>query len=194
MSRLFEGAHHINNVEVKNTEVHGNYYDFRTLASPSATDVLQPHIAAGALHNSEDRCDAPKCHPETRVAVQEAILSWVVHEGGGGSNPAKDIMWVTGPAGTGKTAIAGTIAETWSKQGLLAGAFFFSSFSGDTRRQSKRYLVPTLAYQLVRLGCFQDMSREVELAIRQDPAIFDQRLEDQHQGFHEGTTGICLTN
>ncbi|KAF6751994.1 hypothetical protein DFP72DRAFT_461556 [Ephemerocybe angulata] len=178
MSRLFEGAHHINSVEVNITEVRGNYYESPP-ASDGALQLLQPHIAAGALHNSEDRCDAPKCHPETRTAVQENILGWAVHDAGSEGGSVKNVMWITGPAGTGKTAIAGSIAETCKERGILAGAFFFSSFSGDARRRSKRYLVPTLAYQLVRLECFRDVSREVELAIRQDPAIFEQRLEDQ---------------
>ncbi|KAF5334461.1 hypothetical protein D9611_014481 [Ephemerocybe angulata] len=141
--------------------------------------MLQPHIAAGALPNSEDRCDAPKCHPDTRVAVQDSIVGWAAHSTGGEADPARNIMWVTGPAGTGKTAIAGSIAETCSKRGLLAGAFFFSSFSSDVSRRLKRYLIPTLAYQLVCLPSFQDVAREVALAIRQDPAIFDKRLTDQ---------------
>ncbi|KAF6751965.1 hypothetical protein DFP72DRAFT_461288 [Ephemerocybe angulata] len=183
MSRLFEGAEGVTTGDINIPEVHGNYYDYRTTGSPpipeAASQLLKKHIAVGALHNSEDRCDAPKCHPETRVAVQDSILSWAGHDAVSEPGPAKNILWVTGPAGTGKTAIAGSIAETCNEQGMLAGAFFFSSFSGDARRRSKTYLVPTLAYQLVGLEYFQDVSREVELAIRQDPAIFGRRLRDQ---------------
>ncbi|KAF6751966.1 hypothetical protein DFP72DRAFT_461290 [Ephemerocybe angulata] len=179
MSRPFEVVHHVVADSISVTEVRGNYYDMRASPGDGASQLLQPHIAAGALPNSEDRCDAPKCHPDTRVAVQDSIVSWAAHSTGSKADPARNIMWVTGPAGTGKTAIAGSIAETCSKRGLLAGAFFFSSFSSDVSRRLKQYLIPTLAYQLVCLPSFQDVAREVALAIRQDPAIFDKRLTDQ---------------
>ncbi|KAF6751984.1 hypothetical protein DFP72DRAFT_1011875 [Ephemerocybe angulata] len=184
MTGPFAGAHDFRTGDNTFLTVEGNYFDYRTAPPPPAADsarqLLQPHIAAGALHNSADRCDAPKCHPETRVAVQDSIISWAAHDALiNDSGPAKDILWVTGPAGTGKTAIAGSVAETCGEQGILAGAFFFSSFSGDARRRSKNYFIPTLAYQLVRLECFQDASREVELAIGRDPAIFALRLKDQ---------------
>ncbi|KAF5329030.1 hypothetical protein D9611_013856 [Ephemerocybe angulata] len=184
MSRLFENANQIRAGDIHAPTVHGNYNDFRVSAPPTdgVSQLLLPHIAAGALHNSDDRCDVPKCHPDTRVAVQDSILGWATRTSASANSEAgltSDIMWVTGPAGTGKTAIAGSIAEACHNQGSMAGAFFFSSFSGDIRRWSKRYFVATLAYQIMRLQCFQDASREVELAIRQDPAIFEKRLGDQ---------------
>ncbi|KAF6752640.1 hypothetical protein DFP72DRAFT_1132964 [Ephemerocybe angulata] len=131
------------------------------------------------MHTSDDRCDAPKCHPETRVAVQADIMSWIAHGDVSDPSQSRKIMWVTGPAGTGKTAIAGSIAQGCQERGLLAGSFFFSSFSGDAKRRSKRYLVPTLAYQITRHACFKDVGESIALAIKHDPAIFDQQLKDQ---------------
>jgi hypothetical protein len=40
---------------------------------------LQARTAAGAMRDSAERCDAPKCHPETRIAVQDDIYSWIVY-------------------------------------------------------------------------------------------------------------------
>ena len=54
------------------------------------------------------------------------------------------ILHLTGPAGTGKTAIAGSIADTCDEEGLLAGSFFFASFVASETRRSKRCLVATL--------------------------------------------------
>ena len=116
---------------------------------------LREHIAAGAMHDSAERCDAPKCHPETRVAVQGQLVGW--SENGDQEEDPKKIVWVTGPAGGGKTAIMGSTADTCQEEGLLACCFFFSSFTGSTNRRFKRCLVPTLAYQLGRIlgrrGC-----------------------------------------
>ncbi|KAF6765837.1 hypothetical protein DFP72DRAFT_1108824, partial [Ephemerocybe angulata] len=137
-------------------------------------------MAAGAIHDSKERCDAPKCMRETRVAVQDEILSWIT-DGHHDANP-KRILWVTGPAGTGKTAILGTIAERCKADGRLAATFFFSSFSGSVARRSKTHLVSTLAYQLLeqeRLDEVGQARAHICQAIRRSPAILQKRLQTQ---------------
>ncbi|KAJ2929486.1 hypothetical protein H1R20_g7609, partial [Candolleomyces eurysporus] len=134
-------------------------------------------IETGALHNSDERCDAPKCHPETRVAVQDEVVSWI-YDGDTDDEP-KDIMWVTGPAGSGKTAIMGSVADTCQAKGILRAAHFFSSFSGSANRRSKRPLVPTLAYQLVQHKAMNQVADQILSAIKHNPAVFDHKLEVQ---------------
>ncbi|KAF6754930.1 hypothetical protein DFP72DRAFT_1123491, partial [Ephemerocybe angulata] len=136
-------------------------------------------MASGAIHDSEERCDAPKCMPETRVAVQEEIISWIT-DGHKDAQPKK-VMWVSGPAGTGKTAILGTIAERCKEMGTLAASFFFSSHSGLAARRSKKRLVATLAYQVLQHGSLDGVGvhGSVYQAIRSDPAIFKKRLHTQ---------------
>ncbi|KAF6765846.1 hypothetical protein DFP72DRAFT_207595 [Ephemerocybe angulata] len=146
----------------------------------AALDFLSKHMAAGAIHDSKERCDAPKCMPQTRVAVQDEILSWIT-DGHKDAEP-KRILWVTGPAGTGKTAILGTIAERCKAKGMLAGTFFFSSFSGSLARRSKTHLVSTLAYQLLQHEVLDQIPRiraRMCQAIRRDPAILQKRLQTQ---------------
>ena len=63
------------------------------------------------------------CHPNPRVAVLDRIMIWV--EGGEDGEEAQ-IIWIFGPVGTGKSAIAQTIAERCLAAGLLLAAFFFS--------------------------------------------------------------------
>ncbi|KAF6745714.1 hypothetical protein DFP72DRAFT_924741 [Ephemerocybe angulata] len=167
--------HNASNFKIDNLEiVQANTV---TYAGKSALERLEEHISPGAAHNSDERSDAPKCHPETRAAVQDEILSWIT-DGDVDAEP-KRLLWLTGPAGTGKTAIAGSIAETCSERGLLAATFFFSSFSGSADRRSKTCLVPTLAYQLRKLPGLQDVSKAVLFSIENDPAIFRTRLKDQ---------------
>ncbi|KAJ2935941.1 hypothetical protein H1R20_g1153, partial [Candolleomyces eurysporus] len=152
-------------------------------AAPPAGDPLNgpipdlaSQIAPGALHDSAERCDAPKCHPETRVAVQGEIYSWIVH---GDSDPAQKmvkIRWVTGPAGTGKSAIMGSVADTCKRDGVLVVAFFFSASASPDRRR-KTALIPTLAYQLAqRLPGLKD---SVSQAIQNDPLLFKKNLHVQ---------------
>lgn len=143
---------------------------------------LANHISPGAINDSEERCDAPKCMPETRVAVQDEILSWIT-DGHRDASPKK-ILWVTGPAGTGKTAILGTIADRYKEKGLLAASFFFSSFFGSRDRRSKKCLISTLAYQLLQHSSMQAAGvHAVTLqSIERDPAIFQKRLQTQLDG------------
>ncbi|TEB33812.1 hypothetical protein FA13DRAFT_113183 [Coprinellus micaceus] len=145
-----------------------------------ALEYLEEHIATGAFHNSSERSDAPTCHPETRTAVQEDILGWITDEGSE-DYPRMKMMWLSGPAGSGKTAIAGSIAEVCQERDILAGSFFFSSYSASPERHSKGLLIVTLAYQLLQHDGLEGMEQYVLKAIQRDPAIFKKRLKDQLQ-------------
>ena len=80
---------------------------------------LLEHSAMGALHSSGERVDAPKCHEQTREAVQKDILSGL-SDGDG----RQGLVWLTGPAGCGKTAIVGTVCDRLKACGRLAAAFY----------------------------------------------------------------------
>lgn len=138
---------------------------------------LHDNITIGAVHNSEERCDAPKCRPETRIAVQQEIIGWITY--GENDDQPKKILWISSPAGTGKTGIAGSVAELCKEKGLLAASFFFSSFSGSRERRSKRRLVTTIAYQLLQHRSLHEVGRRTLLAIDKNPALFHVRLKDQ---------------
>ncbi|KAF8697724.1 hypothetical protein AX14_001269 [Amanita brunnescens Koide BX004] len=55
------------------------------------------------------------------------------------------MCWLSGPAGTGKSTVARTIAEEYDKRGQLAATFFFWR---NTDRTDIKKLVPTLAWQI----------------------------------------------
>ncbi|KAF5339206.1 hypothetical protein D9611_011128 [Ephemerocybe angulata] len=164
---------HASNFRIENVDIQSTTYN----GTKSALERLEEHISTGAAFNSDERCDAPKCHPETRLAVQDETMSWIT--AGDTDAEPKRILWLTGPAGTGKTAIAGSVAETCSKAGLLVASFFFSSFSGSADRRSKRFIVPTLAYQLRKHQGLAAVGRGMLSTIEHDPAVFTARLKDQ---------------
>jgi hypothetical protein len=135
-------------------------------------------VAHGALHDSaEQGPDAPKCHPETRIAVQRDIMSWIQH--GEDDDTPKKILWLSGPAGSGKTAIAGTIADECYKEGLLAASFFFSAFAGAGARRLKKPLIPTLVYRLLQHESIFGLRGEVLAVIERDPGVFERHLDQQ---------------
>ena len=135
-------------------------------------ELLQQHIAPGAFHNSEERYDPPKCHPHTRRAVLKKIMDWVKDP-----NKVALILWLYGPAGAGKSAIAQTIAELLAEAGLLAAAFFFSRNAAG--RNDKTPFVATLVYQLVK--SIPEIRANVLEALEQDPALFSCSIQAQIQ-------------
>ena len=127
------------------------------------------------MHNSSERCDAPKCHPQTRITLQRDIFAWMCND-----EDPKRIMLLNGAKGTGKTAIAGSIADMCQERGLLAGSFFFSSVSKSANRRSKRYVIATLAYQLWQHPSLrQHIGQRILSAIQDDPVIFTRGVKAQ---------------
>ncbi|KAJ3521342.1 hypothetical protein NMY22_g12356 [Coprinellus aureogranulatus] len=143
----------------------------------SSFDQLLKHVAGGATHDSAERDHVAKCHRSTRKTVRQEIHAWGL--GRDGKDKAKKVLWLTGPAGTGKTSIAKTIAGKFRKEGLLAAEFFFSGLSEDHALCSKDSLISTLAYQLLRQGRIPGLKEEVLLAIDNDPHVFDKSLAAQ---------------
>ncbi|KAJ3524558.1 hypothetical protein NMY22_g10951 [Coprinellus aureogranulatus] len=148
----------------------------QTAVASKAFDLLHDNIAADAVHNSDERCDAPQCHPETRTAVQQDIRGWITHDD---DTEGPKILWLSGPAGSGKTAIAGSIAETCDDEGILAGSFFFSSFAGSESRRTKRCLIATLAYCFLQHDALQPLRSVILSAIERDPSIFCKSIIGQ---------------
>ena len=132
---------------------------------------LHKEVASSALHNSGERFDLPKCHPNTRLAVLSKILDWVL------DNAGRDalIMWLYGPAGAGKSAIAQTIAEKLYAKKLLLASFFFSR--SDAKRNHEKSLIATIAYETALI--ISETKAAIEKVVDDDPALFGRSLEAQ---------------
>ena len=135
-------------------------------------DLLEKHIARNAFHKSAQRAEAPRCHPETRQAIQEKIMEWVNKKP---ENFGLLVLWLYGPAGAGKSAIAQTIAELCEKLGLLAASFFFSRTTEGCNDSSR--LVPTLVWQLIHL--IPEIREAVLASLERDSTILSHTPEAQ---------------
>ncbi|KAJ2929880.1 hypothetical protein H1R20_g7200, partial [Candolleomyces eurysporus] len=137
---------------------------------------LASRTAPGAIHDSAERCDAPKCQPETRVAVQDDLYSWIVDDEGESEHPRK-IKWVTGPAGTGKTAVMGSLSDRCAANGVLGATFFFASWSASIGRRRKTAFVTTIAHQLAQHR--EDLQTAISTAIEKNQGVFEKNLHVQ---------------
>jgi hypothetical protein len=134
-------------------------------------ELLLQNISMGAFHDAAERGDPPRCHPQTRIAIRAEIMEWVR------APPAmrKLILWMYGPAGSGKTAIAQSIAEECARLNLLAASFFFWR-TAIGRNDTSRF-ISTIAYQLSRF--LPQVEEHLIAAIEQDPTIFSRSLSTQ---------------
>jgi hypothetical protein len=123
-----------------------------------------------------DACDTrSSCLSQTRVEILEALQEWV-------NDPnAKQVYWLNGHAGSGKSTIAQSFAEWLFADGKLGGSFFCSRDS-DQRSNTKAVL-PTLAYQLAT-GTNPDAVKfrdSVINALEARPKIVSLSLQNQFE-------------
>ena len=138
--------------------------------SVESSDILHRTTVTAAFHNSDERFDPPKCHPNTRLAIFSKIMKWIKRE-----DLDAFVMWMYGPAGFGKSAIAQTIAEMCEEEMILLASFFFSR--NDPSRSIVKPLIATIAYQITMN--FPDIRDAILGAIDRDPLIFSKSLAVQ---------------
>ena len=109
------------------------------------------------MRDSADRDPPPRCHPGTREKATEDIVRWIEEP-----NPSTTVLWVSGRAGVGKSALMQRIAEL---DGIyFGGCFFFRQ--GVPGCNVKDHLFSTLAYQLAMN--VDGMLEPVDRAVMQD--------------------------
>jgi hypothetical protein len=101
-----------------------------------------------------------QCLPETRTDILSKITDWI--NGSGGA--AERVLWLFGPAGTGKSAIAHTIAKWFSDMGMLGSCFCFDKIE---KRHEKVF--STIARDLA--GHDPEMRRALADAVRDSPSL-----------------------
>ncbi|KAF8982598.1 hypothetical protein BDQ17DRAFT_1222082, partial [Cyathus striatus] len=123
-----------------------------------------------ASHRSAELYDAPKCHPETRIAVTNDIISWVHSD-----NQDQPILWMHRPAGAEKFSIAQTVAERCWDEKFLIASFFFSHTDTTNGRDNGNHLMPTIVYQMTvsETRCF------ITDTLKNDLAMFDYSVKEQ---------------
>jgi hypothetical protein len=138
----------------------------------SQTLVLSkiPIAKDAAFDSHADEHDA-RCHPKTRVAIRQEIIRWTEDPQGG------CIFWLNGMAGTGKSTISRTVAQSFADKGELGASFFFKR--GERDRSSAALLFTTIAAQLV--AKVPALATDVGAAIDADRAITGKPLKEQFE-------------
>ncbi|KAJ7047931.1 hypothetical protein C8F04DRAFT_1060583 [Mycena alexandri] len=155
--------------------------------------ILSRAIAGDAFYDSAERFPQPQCHPETRTRLLDVLWNWacgieppdnwiyedsgVTSSSEGRHEPSRPILWLHGPAGSGKSAVAQSFCQKLKDEGRLGGTFFFKR--GHPSRGNANQLFPTLAYQLALH--VPELKEHISRAVENDPAVVYRSLCDQLQ-------------
>ncbi|KAF9526702.1 hypothetical protein CPB83DRAFT_884687 [Crepidotus variabilis] len=170
---LFNNAAHValTNTQVNvNAATTHNHHHHPTSSEHSLRPLakLYKHCAPGALLNSAERPDPPKCSPGTRRKLLVETKGFATAEG-----PTSSVMWLTGSAGSGKTAISQSTAEQLKKEGYVLGCHFFFRSSEDGKRGDGHRWVPNLVHEMVQI--LPETLLHVEKIIRNNDLVFNQQ-------------------
>ncbi|KAG8724345.1 hypothetical protein FRC09_019794 [Ceratobasidium sp. 395] len=136
-----------------------------------ATELVAPLHAPEAHYRYAGLSAVPRngCMQNTRVAVLQDLQDWV-HYG-----RSKNILWLNGTAGTGKTTVMYSLCEYLESSGRISASFFCSRKHRSCR--DVNWIVPSISYQLAR------QSRPYRCALSrvlgQDPVVFGRSIDEQ---------------
>ncbi|OQE34671.1 hypothetical protein PENCOP_c016G07939 [Penicillium coprophilum] len=136
-------------------------------------DFSKLPVADGAEFNSYENRNEAFCLPGTRAELLRQIAEWSV------SPQGKCIFCLCGMAGTGKSTISRTVAESFEKNKLLGASFFFKRGEGD-RGNAKR-LFTTITKQIMAHIRVPYLELGVQKAISDDPDIAGKSLKEQFE-------------
>jgi NACHT domain len=137
----------------------------------SKIDVVKLPIAAGASFDSHKDEHNATCLQNTRVELLSQIMEWA-KDGNG-----KPVFWLNGMAGTGKSTIARTVAQSFAEKRRLGASFFFKRGEGD-RGNAMRFFTTIATELMVQVP---EMRPGIRKAIDTDQAICEKRLKDQFE-------------
>ncbi|KAG1742617.1 uncharacterized protein EDB91DRAFT_1346397 [Suillus paluster] len=144
---------------------HRMYEDVQSIVQAQSLAKLHPA-------NMDDP-SRPVCLPQTRSDLLSSVFSWAM-------NPSSDqnVLWLHGPAGSGKSTIATTIANIARDLGRLGAFVFFNRHMAA--RNDPMAVVRTLAFQL---GEFDNrLGAAISTVIKNTPSIRQSPLRQQ---FHK---------
>jgi hypothetical protein len=132
--------------------------------------LLFEYIIIGAAHDDASRQYAPRCHPGTREAILETLLTWFNN-----ISRLKSLFLISGPAGVGKSAIMQSFAES------IADRVISVFVSRPNNRNNPNRIFTTIAHQLA--GCIKAYRDYLVDLIATKPEILNKNMATQFHAF-----------
>src|SRR5258705_9216907 len=134
-------------------------------------DALNPKIA---LRNTayDDQGKLP-CDADTRVDILADITKWVNDV----SPKSQNFLWMTGDPGSGKSAIAASLAQYCKDEGILWAQFFINRNNEATT--NPRVYFPSIARQMGKHSSGSPVSKAIYDILQTRPSLLDDISNDQ---------------
>ncbi|KAJ7626998.1 hypothetical protein FB45DRAFT_920465 [Roridomyces roridus] len=180
--KVLESDEDIKIMEAAIQRIHGQLQNFqlamitsieRMARAAHENSVLQSlyRVAANdASHDSGERFPPPQCHPQTRTEILQQLAEWSLMD-----DRSTQILWLHGPAGAVKSAIAQSFCQDTTAQDRLVASFFFKR--GDPSRGESMKLFPTIAHQFACLT--PELGSAIVDQMDKHPSVFDKPLSTQ---------------
>lgn len=133
-------------------------------------DVVRKASVPDAAIDAEARRYDARCCPGTREQHISDISDWAT---GINDDQSQRLLWLWGPGGVGKSALAQTCAEIVRGHGYLGAAYFFSI---NGRKDHRPFFV-TLAYQLSTV--LPDYCQLLDATVYKDKTVVTKTMESQ---------------
>ncbi|EME39025.1 hypothetical protein DOTSEDRAFT_75646 [Dothistroma septosporum NZE10] len=151
--------------------------DVQQNGAAGKVDLSKLSVARNAIFNSTAEETTSTCLEGTRSEILFNIQQWVDAPDG------KFIFWLCGKAGTGKSTISRTVAQSLSQSPIIGGkpclgaSFFFKR--GEQDRSNANLFFATIAAQLADL--IPAMRRPILTALNHDSFICSRGLQEQFE-------------
>ncbi|KAG1819426.1 hypothetical protein EV424DRAFT_1323378, partial [Suillus variegatus] len=143
------------------------------VADTSSEEKIFESLSAVVVHRA--LYDCPEWGPRHKLECLDGTCTKVLEEIETALQAENStLIWLSGSPGTGKSAIAHTIASRLKNKSKLAGTFFFSRQHKDVPDMtSLDFFAPTLAYQISKS---KHLAKDAVIqSIRSDPIILDPK-------------------
>ncbi|TFK22876.1 hypothetical protein FA15DRAFT_757671 [Coprinopsis marcescibilis] len=175
-ARMFDNASNISIRDTQLVNVGGDYVTYQ-LGNffDTPMDKLRRKAVLEATHESSTVAYAPRCKAGTRKTILGEMVGWISGTNRSSLCVRQRMLWLSGPAGGGKTCIQRELVDRCEELGILAASYFFSTRLA--RLDESAPFVATIALQLC--SSIPDIQSLVVAEIEHDPGIFDKPLEYQ---------------
>ncbi|CAN9182844.1 unnamed protein product [Alternaria alternata] len=134
-------------------------------------DLATLPVATGASFNSHNEEHNARCLPNTRTELLDEMTRWANNENG------KSIFWLSGMAGTGKSTIARTVAQSFASRGQLGASFFFKKGEGERGNASRFFTTIATDLMVHEPGMLPTIRKTLD----EDSTISHKALKDQYE-------------
>jgi len=146
---------------------------------------LEKKALVDATYNSAVRhYTAPQCHPETRVSLRERIETWLLD-----IDREEPLLWLCGPAGVGKSAIAQNLMEYCAINDILAIGIFLSRAN---KHDDPNRIIPSFSHQLAIANPVYRQA--ITNILNNDPTILEKRISDQFEQLLDKPANVLLND